>query len=176
MEHDKTFIIPSDYGCLAIVDPSRYQSFVSECWTLEQLLAHFISQSIQGAMVAWGCVSGNWRVLVSFSSEPECSGFREIRSKITSSGSLLLTNYDSLTMAAQFHDVVLPETHDQDNLFAVPAGAYTVRVIQLFDPEKAESEEVFNQVAPHFRLELLESCEGMDSIDKIAWFAEINCV
>jgi len=77
-------------------------------------------------------------------------------------------------MAAQFQDVILPETHDQDNLFEVDAGFYTVRVIQLFDPEKAESEEVFNQGAPHFRIELLETDEDMEFIDKVAWFAEVN--
>ena len=52
--------------------------------------------------------------------------------------SLLVTSYDSLTMAAQFSDVVLPQPHEQDLRVELPDGSYCCRVVQMFDPQVDE--------------------------------------
>lgn len=170
---DKTFVVSSDYGCLALIDPKAYDSFVSENWELEQLLAHFVSQSNQSRMVAWGCVSGNWRVEIVWGNT-NLSGYLEFSSQIVSSGQLLLTTYDDLTMAAQFEDVSLPEPHAAEYQFDVAAGEYCVRVVQIFDPAQAETPEVFDGTEPHYRIELTESTGPAKEISEVAWFAKVN--
>lgn len=54
-----------------------------------------------------------------------------------------MTNYESLTMAAQFDDVTLPQNpqkHELDQVVNVPPGEYTCRVTQLRDPDDEEAE------------------------------------
>ncbi len=51
----------------------------------------------------------------------------------------LLTNYESLTMAAQFEDMRLPEPHHEVLLVNVPDGDYCCRIIQMFDPQQQDS-------------------------------------
>ncbi len=52
---------------------------------------------------------------------------------------MLLTNYESLTMAAQFSDVTLPEKHQVELLVPLADGHYNCTVKQMFDPEREES-------------------------------------
>ena len=108
-------------------------------------------------MVAWGAgESGNWRIAVVRERGP--GGFREFAAPIRATGRLLhLVGYDELTMAAQFADVRLPEPHGGVWPVAVQPGWYECRVVQLYDPAQSDSEEVFRQETPHFRLELLPS-------------------
>ena len=62
------------------------------------------------------------------------TGFREVNDSIVASqGRLLLTKYESLTMAAHFADATLPEAHERDQIPSVPPGAYDCRIIQLSD-------------------------------------------
>ena len=76
-----------------------------------------------------------WSIDVLF--EPiELTGFREVTGSITASqGRLLLSNYESLTMAAQFADVTLPEAPERDQILSVSPGTYDCRIVQLSDPE-----------------------------------------
>lgn len=64
------------------------------------------------------------------------AGFREVMGSISSScGRLLLTSFESLTMAAQFQDVTLPQSHERENVLSVSPGLYDCRILQLSDPE-----------------------------------------
>ena len=65
-------------------------------------------------------------------------------------GRLLVTNYESLTMAAQFKDVTLPEPHQSDLLIEVPAGSYRCRVVQY----ALTAENWREGCGPEFSLEL----------------------
>jgi len=113
--------IPSDYGCLALVAYDSYISFVNEDWELEQLKSHLIKQNNEMNIVPWGCVDGNWIVNIIFS-EADKKGEREFKSTIKSPGKLLLTTYDSITMAAQYEDEKLPLEGEESLIFEVPAG------------------------------------------------------
>ena len=54
---------------------------------------------------------------------------------------------------------------------AVEPGWYECRVVQLYDPALADSEEVFHQERAHFRLELLPS-DGtqLEAGPGVPWF------
>ena len=93
-------------------------------------------------MLIWGTgLEGTWRVDVRVGG-PDVRGFREVVGPLRIvGGSVMVASYDSLTMAAQFADVRLPEAKDRDQLISIPDGDYTCRVIQMFDPNACESAE-----------------------------------
>jgi hypothetical protein len=128
--------ITDDSGLLALIDPVVYRYFVDSDWTLDQLVQHFKSSINDGHLALWGTGrEETWRVDIGFERSTE-SGFREFNTLLrASSDHLLLTNYEALTMAAQFEDVKLPEPHQRDLLIPVLSGLYLCHVVQRFDPE-----------------------------------------
>jgi len=132
----RTFSVTDDSGFLAIIDPDAYSGFVSADWELSDILAKFAEQMASRALLIWGTGTENtWSVSVGAPGAPEqffraCEG-----SIIASRGRLLLTNYESLSMAAQFADVVLPEPHQRGLVVEVEPGAYRCHIAQLRDPE-----------------------------------------
>jgi len=75
-----------------------------------------------------------WSIDVSFQ-PTRASGCREVVGSIGASrGRLLLTNYESLTMAAQFPDVTLPQADERGQVLSVSPGLYDCRIVQLSDP------------------------------------------
>lgn len=128
--------ITDDSGFLGLVDPSSYRSFVDANWTLDQLVRHFKAEIKEQRLAIWGTGrEGIWRVEVRFCRSSE-SGFREHTTLLrASAGHFLLANYETLTMAAQFEDVQLPEAHDITSLISLAPGLYSCRIVQRFDPE-----------------------------------------
>lgn len=137
-----TYEIPDDSGMLAIVDPLAYRSFVDPDWSFDDLRVRFLEETRARRMILWGTGrEETWQVEVR--TEPlRRGGFREFEAPIEATGGqLLLTNYESLTMAAQFADVVLPGAGNEGFTIAVQPGIYRCRVIQRFDPEGEEAGE-----------------------------------
>jgi hypothetical protein len=166
------FILPSGYGCLALIDPKTYVTFVGENWQLEELIDRVVSEVNQHHAIAWGCVYGNW-ILEIHDSFSGITGYREVSGIIDNSEILLLAKYESLTWVAQFADNSFPLKGMEDFQLNVSPGTYLCRVIQLFPPDEAESEEVFYQKTPHFIIELTKN----NAIDvppwsEIPWFLD----
>jgi hypothetical protein len=130
--------VTDDSGFLGVVDPDAYATYVSKDWTLEQLFGHFRSEMEKRTLLLWGtgmeCI---WRVeITDFAGSSRPSGFRRASGPIrVTEGRLLLVNYETLTMAAQFADVSLPEQHLTELLVDVPSGDYTCEITQLDDPD-----------------------------------------
>jgi len=136
----RSYEVTGDSGFLALIDPESYQSFVDRKWTLDQLLQHFKDEMRHRRLVIWGTGREDvWRIEVRLRRSADW-GFREFSAPIAASaGLLLLTNYESLTMAAQFDDVSLPEDHQRDLLIPVVPGIHCCRIVQRFDPEATDS-------------------------------------
>jgi hypothetical protein len=141
-----SFKVTDDSGFLAIIDPDAYRGFVSSDWTWETIQQHFINEMRERHLLIWGTgLEHFWSIEVAL--EPAgASGFREVIGNIVSSrGRLLLTNYESLTMAAQSPDVSLPQAHEGEQVLSISPGLYDCRIIQLSDPESdAPFEEPIN--------------------------------
>lgn len=150
----KTLVIPADF-CLAIFDAHTYPAFVSESWTAQSLTRHLAEQMNAGTILAWGTgSSGNWRVEIATHPDHN-AGFRQFVGRITATGSVLhLTSYDELSVGAQSENVTLPRAGTERWTVDVEPGEFECRVTQLYAPDLAESEAVFTQVTPHFRLTL----------------------
>jgi len=164
------YIVPDDSGIIALVNSKKYQSFVSEYWELEQLLSHFVGAMRKQSLLVWssGC-EGNWKIRVVFE-ESGSVGYREAVGSIESTNnSLYLTSYDNLTMAAQFEDEVLITSKDADLRIEISDGLYRCKIIQLFNPNDADSEEVFFQESPHFIIEITPSREKLETWTAVPW-------
>jgi len=154
--------VTDDSGMLALIDPAAYRSFVGDEWTLDALEERFREESSARRMILWGTGrEGEWSVRVRFERSAE-RGFREFETGLrVSEDRLLLTNYEALSMAAQFEDVKLPEPHDQQNGFGVPGGHYACRVIQHHDPDGSGRTD---KNGPDFTIDLIKvsvpSAEG----------------
>jgi hypothetical protein len=140
------FKVTDDSGFLAIIDPDAYRGFVSSDWTWEMIQEHFRNEMHERHLLIWGTgLEHFWTIDVSFH-PTGASGFREITGSIAASqGRFLLTNYESLTMAASFPNVSLPRAHERGQVLSVPPGLHDCRIIQLSDPESdAPFEEPVN--------------------------------
>jgi len=130
--------ITDDDGFIAIVNGSRYESFLDEDWEFNQLLMNFVDQMKSGNIIIWQTSNeggGNW--LVSFQEHPsEAHVYRQFQQFIkVTSGELFLTNYSDLTMAAQFNDEPILASHNADLKIELANGWYKFTVSQLFDPD-----------------------------------------
>jgi len=129
--------LTDDSGFIALIEPEKYTSFVDEYWDTQQLFQHFQNQMEKGCILIWGTGGESiWNIEINFGFT-NISGYRETIGSIkVESNSLCLINYESLTMAAQFADVKLPEEHMKDLLIELANGIYNIRIIQFYNPEE----------------------------------------
>jgi hypothetical protein len=164
--------ITDDTGYLALVDHAAYTSFVDENWTVAQLQEHFKAQMIAKHLLLWRTGREDvWRVQVSIEATG-ARGFREIASPIVvTAGRLLLTNYDSLSMAASFRDVKLPETYQQNLVLNIPAGEYRCRIVQALAPSLFGNEvsEIRERASADFFVELVTVSESLPPWKNVPW-------
>ncbi|MFO0822741.1 MAG: hypothetical protein U0792_06410 [Gemmataceae bacterium] len=162
--------VTDDSGFLAVVVPTTYEGFVDSDWKFDQLLNHFRAQMSRQSLLIWGTgLAGIWKVEVLLRASRR-NGFREVSGPIqVIGGCVLLTNYESLTMAAQFEDVRLPEPHQKNLLVEVPDGEYRCRVIQMFDPSNAGA---VGPGKPDFVVEFARAGSLPAAWAEIPWFTE----
>lgn len=156
---EAVFEVVDDSGLIAIVDPDAYVSFVREDWNTGQLEEHFLAQMREHRLLIWGTDMENfWLVQVQFS-PTDVRGFRELSGSIVASqGRLLLTSYDSLTMAAQFDDVTLPLPEEQGQVVQVTPGTYGCRIVQLHDHSYSpENSAALDAAKAHYIVQLSKS-------------------
>ena len=161
-------IIDND-GFLALVDVSKYSSYLTENWELDELLDHFVDQMNRGNFLMWrtGYEGGEWNVdMVSKPSDKK--SFREFKSLIeVTNGRLYLTEYSDLTMAASYADQRIPSKHNSDVFFELENGIYGITVRQLFNPD---SDDEGIEEEPNFEL-VLEATKDVkaNNFEVIQW-------
>jgi len=128
--------ITDDSGFLAIANADQYQSFVDEDWQLTQLIKHFVEQMNKENLIIWATgTPGEWTV--SFSDKASNKkAFRAFTKSVhVTNRQLHLTNYEDLTMAAQFTDNKVPAEENAALKIKLDNGQYHFTIRQLFDPE-----------------------------------------
>lgn len=162
-QHEHVYNIIDDSEFLALIDPDAYRTFVAEDWTYAELIQHFTQEMQERRALIWRTGSENmWRVSAQF--HPATAvGTREFIGPIESThGRLLLTSYESLTMAAQFADVTLPEPHEQDQLITLPSGMRRCRIVRTSVAAEDESEQA------HWIIELLPGGHDLPAWQTVA--------
>ncbi len=165
--------VSDDSGFLGLADFNSYDSFVAENWDFPLIRKHLEEQIGLKRLVFFSTGMGNtWKVRLS--DEPTLRpAYREFRSTIEVTGErLYLCNFETLTMAAQFADVSLPEQHLDDLFIALDNGLYSVTCRQLFHPDQLD----YESDADHFEFILQKPTYskpvGVETADEIFWFDE----
>lgn len=146
--------VGGDGSYLALVDTRQYRSFVGADWCEDaRLYKHLCAEIGPAHALVWASgFEADWLVDIQ-SGHSTQRGFREFVGDILNTGnSLHLVNYDSLTMAAQFDDILLPDEETADYEIPLAPGAYRIRVVQMFDPASAWW-DVLGEESPAFRIE-----------------------
>ena len=155
------FTVTDDSGFLAIVDPDGYQGFVAEDWTDESLFDHFTREMRRRSLLMWATSEhgGTWTV----TTEASGRAGRSVTGHIVSTmGRLCITNYESLTMSAQFADVSQPEPHMADLVFDVEVGTLECIVTRFHDDDSAPG--------PHFAIALSPARTAGEAWAGPAWY------
>jgi hypothetical protein len=167
---NKDFRISDDSGFMAIVNADKYNSFVSENWTFDEIKERFIDEMNNNNLVLWGTGFGNiWSVFLGDKPSSKKS-FREFSKSICiTKGELYLTNYEDLTMTAQFKEEKIPQKHNSNLVIKLDNGIYHVLVRQLFDPNNYDFD---NAGQPNFEI-VIEPFEGQkfnNFVENIFWW------
>ncbi|OCX53950.1 hypothetical protein BEL04_06625 [Mucilaginibacter sp. PPCGB 2223] len=130
-------------GFLALVNAEKYASFVDNDWSLTQLFDHFLSEMNENSLIIWSTgFANNWSADF-LKASSDTLPFREFSKLIeVTGGCIYLTNYEDLTMAAQFEDKKIPSSHNSDLRIDLENGFYKVTVRQVSDPD---SDIVFDE-------------------------------
>ena len=84
-------------------------------------------------------------------------------------GQLFLTNYEDLTMAAQFSDEKIPAKHNAELFIELDNGEYEITVRQLSDPENYEDENR----DPDFEIVIQKAINRkIQPVQGVFWFEE----
>lgn len=135
-----TYKVPDDSGFSAIVNADQYTSFVKRDWQFNDLKSHFAEAMNNESLIIWGTgMEGDWAVR--FVDKASTSrAFREFDRTIrVTKGGLHLTNYEDLSMAAQFEDRKIPAMHRSDLFVPMDNGRYELTIRQMFDPNKPQA-------------------------------------
>ena len=163
--------ITDDSGFIAIVNADKYNSFVNEDWELKQLMNHFISEMNKETLLIWATGSEDeWAV--AFLDTPSIDkAFREFNKTIeVTNGQLFLTNYEDLTMAAQFRESKIPAAHHAGLNIKLDNGRYDLSVRQMFDPTNYDYD---SEGKVHFEIIVQPATNKQkQTIDKIYWRTE----
>jgi len=167
----KLLQITDDSGFLGIANFDKYNSFISKEWDFEIIKERIVSEINAHNLLFWETgLEGFWKVRIDDQPSDKDS-FREERGVIEiSNRKLFLTNYESLTMAAQFEKIKLPEKHLEGLFVELDNGKYMVKFRQMFDPRADKID--WDQV--HFEIVIMK-IENLPSIYKnkvkgIYWF------
>ncbi len=163
-----TFTISDDSGFLAIVNADKYNSFVNEMWTLPQLFERFIEEMNYDHLIIWSTGSENTWTVTFVNKPSDKKSFREFSKTMTvTNGQVFLTNYEDLTISAQYADEKVPAKHNIDLNIKLDNGVYEFKIRQLFDPTNYEDEagsENFEIVVQ------LNAIVTRQQVDKIFWW------
>ncbi len=134
-----TITIPDDSGFLGLLDPARYRQFIGDDFDFGDFHCHVIDQMGSGALLFWATgIERDWRVQVTARNDESVAPgvYRSIVGFIiVTDDRLLIVNYETVSMAAQFDDIRLPEPYLAYCQFTIPCGAYHCRVSQKADPD-----------------------------------------
>lgn len=162
--------ITDDSGFIGIANLHKYKSYISEDWDYQSMSKRIIQQINSHNIVFWSTGLENiWRVLIDDKQSGDKS-FREEKSIIeVTNNKIHLINFETLTMAAAFKEIKLPEKHLQNLDYHTENGKYSVKIRQMYNPEIISQDPI----KVHFEI-ILNRKSNMsntwkNNVNKIYW-------
>ncbi len=164
----KILEISDDSGFMGIVNFDKYNSFIDENWDFYSVRERIIDEINSHHLLFWATgLENNWKV-VFVEKASEKSAFREERGVIeVTNKKLYLTNYESLTMAAQFENVQLPENHHKDLFIDLENGKYMIKFRQISDPSHFHEQDIDFEIVIQRIVKMPELY--LNKVDEIYW-------
>lgn len=135
---NKKLKISDDSGFIGLANLNKYNGFIGRHWDFDLIKKRVIEEMCKNKILFWSTGrEDTWNVLITMNSENLHSNpYREEEALIeVTHNKLHFVNYETLTMAAQFKDIVLPESHMKDLSINLENGHYLVSISQLLNPE-----------------------------------------
>lgn len=122
-----TFALTSEPAYLALIDVDRYEKDLPD-WDYRSLTKKIVADMNAARVVAWGCPAAALTIHVK--TKAPASSEAVFSARLSTTGTLCLATYDSISMCAQEESESLPQKND--HLFRVAPGDYRVDVHRLF--------------------------------------------
>ena len=171
MQNSTTLTITDDSGFIAVVNADNYKSFVSKDWELSQLFNHFVDEMNSDNLIIWSTGSANVWTISFVDKQSDKISFREFYKTIeVTNDRIFLTNYEDLTMAAQYEDEKIPANHNVNLSLQLDNGRHKFLIRQLFDPEDYEYDP-----KDKVNFEIIvqkEISKQVQQIDKVFWWTQ----
>ena len=169
MQNSKTLTITDDSGFLGIVNADKYDSFISENWELSQLFNRFVDEMNNDNLILWSTGSANVWTIRFVSKPSDIKSFREFYKTLeVTSGKIFLTNYEDLTMAAQYSDEKIPAKHNAALSIDLDNGRHEFQIRQLFDPEDSNYD---SEGKVNFEVVVQDYLDkNVQQVDKVFWW------
>jgi len=152
----RNYKISDDSGFMGIANLNKYESFVDSNWDFEMLKKRIVDQINLNNILFWSTGREDiWNVQVTTSANLASNNFYRIEEGLieVTDEKLYLVNYETLSMAAQFKHIKLPEDHLTELYIELENGFYLVELRQTTKPtEVANKEDVDFEI----RLEIIE--------------------
>ncbi|GLR16155.1 hypothetical protein [Portibacter lacus] len=135
---EKILKISDDSGFIGIANLSTYDSFIGKNWNFNQLKEHIVIEINKNNLLFWATGrEDDWTVKFIINGEETIKKpFRKEEAIIqVTNNKLYLVNYETLTMAAQFEHVILPENHLNQLFIELDNGYYLTSFCQVQNPE-----------------------------------------
>ena len=130
------FSITDDNGFIALINAEKYNGFIDENWSLNQICERFINEMNNQNLIIWRTNNfggGNWKIEI-LDNPSNKKVFRKFEKTINvTSEELYLTEYTDLSMVAQFDDEKIPSKHNSHLKFKIENGIHNIEVRQMFD-------------------------------------------
>ncbi|MDR2904595.1 MAG: hypothetical protein LBU73_01385 [Helicobacteraceae bacterium] len=162
--------ITDDSGFMAIVNAEKYNTFVNEDWELPELFARFLEEMNKENLIIWATGMEGWWTVAILDKATNKKAFREFdKSIVVTNGRLYLTNYENLTMAAQYAYEQIPAKHNSDLFIPLDNGRYIFTVRQMFDPEDYDYDP---EGKVDFEIVIKLGNEPTGKIENVFWWNE----
>lgn len=165
--------ITDDSGFIGLANLSEYDSFIGDNWDFQILKKRILDQMNSNNLLFWSTGrEDNWKVLISEDNRLKNDNFYRIEEALiqVTDNKLYLVNYETLSMAAQFKKISLPEDHMSNLYVEVRNGLYLVEIGQLVDPNLMDER---GEIDFEVRLEFVEEPEDYYPNDfrNIFWYS-----
>jgi hypothetical protein len=131
---------PNDSGFLGIINTHLYKAFVNEDWEYEDIENHIINEMKNHSILFWKTEYED-EIVVEINEVNKIIKNKEnefIGSIKVTNEELYLINYESITMAAAYEDIKLPEEHLKEYKIKLPNGNYDIKIIIKGEKHKIE--------------------------------------
>jgi hypothetical protein len=158
-------------GLIGIVNSDCYDSYLKEDWELDELLERFKSEMNNCNCLVWATGTQDFFTLEFRKEKSSKVSNREVVANINvTNGKVFVTNYEDLTMAAQYEDETIPSKYNADKYIELANGSYTFCIRQMFD---STNYDIDNPPRPFYEIVISKQDQPKENnMQNVIWWQD----